>query len=109
MWKYDFVTREEFESLKNKIEDIIVTLGAKSVYIQLSYPSNRQLFEFNYEYYRVDEIFFETKPFVVIECGSYDESANNVMEDTNPFPYDLSDDELINEVKYALGIIPYPQ
>ena len=31
------------------------------------------------------------------------------MEDAAPFPYDLADDELLNEVKYSLGIEAYPR
>lgn len=46
--------------------------------------------------------------FIVIECGTYDELINDVMEDADPFPYDLTEDELLSEVKYILGIEPYP-
>ena len=38
-----------------------------------------------------------------------DELMNNIMEDMDPFPYDLSDAELLNEVKCSLGIKPYPE
>lgn len=47
---------------------------------------------------------FSDKPFIVIECGTYDELVNDVMEDAEPFPYDLTEDKLLNEVKYSLGI-----
>ena len=33
----------------------------------------------------------------------------NCMEDADPFPYDLSEEELMNEVKYTLEIDPYPE
>ncbi len=49
------------------------------------------------------------KPFLVIECGTYDGLMKNIMGDADPFPYDLTEDELLNEVKYSLGIEPYPK
>lgn len=53
--------------------------------------------------------FLVKKPFIVIECGDLDELMNNIMDDAEPFPYDLSYEELCDEVKYSLGIEPYPQ
>lgn len=64
----------------------------------------RPVFEYNGLYYRVDEICFPNKPFIVIECGTYDELLKNCMEDVDPFPCDLTDDELLAEVKYSLGM-----
>ena len=52
---------------------------------------------------------FPDKPFIVIECGTYDELINNIMDDLDPFPYDLTEAELLKEVKYSLGIEPYPK
>jgi len=122
MWKYGCVTRQEFESIKDKIEEFIVSLGGNEVSVGLSYVqrtvshsgtdiveniSTRPAFEYNERYYRVDEVCFPGKPFIVIECGTYDELMKNVMEDADPFPYDLTEDELRNEVKYSLRIEPY--
>lgn len=69
----------------------------------------RPAYEYKGQYYRVDEVCFSSKPFVVIEYGTYDELINNVMEDADPFPYDLTENELLNEVKYSLRIEPYPE
>lgn len=124
MWKYECVTRKEFESIKDKIEKFIVMLGGKEVSVDLPYEqrtlsysgndiveniSTRPAFEYKGQYYRVDEVFFSGKPFIVIECGTYDELINNVMEDADPFLYNLTEDELLNEVKYSLRIEPYPE
>lgn len=124
MWKYECVTRQEFESIKDKIEEFIVSLGGNEVSAGLPYVyrtvshsgtdiveniSTRPAFEYNGRYYRVDEVCFSGKPFIVIECGTYDELMKNVMEDADPFPYDLTEDELLNEVKYSLRIEPYPK
>ena len=35
--------------------------------------SVRPTFEYNGQYYRVDEVCFSDKPFIVIEYGTYDE------------------------------------
>ena len=124
MWNYTCVTRRQFEAVKDKAEEFIVSLGGRKADIALPYAqktvsiasgnktvhiSARPPFEYNGQYYRVNEICFSEKPFLVIECGSYDELMKNAMEDADPFPYDLSDEELLNEVKYSLGIAPDPE
>ena len=35
MWKYNFVTREEFEKVKDKVEDFIIMLGGKVFSVEL--------------------------------------------------------------------------
>lgn len=122
MWKYECVTRQEFESIKDKIEEYIVKLGGNKVSVELPYIARtitylgtgfvenisvRPAFKYKEYYYRVDEVCFPSKPFIVIEGGTYDELMNNTMDDADPFPYDLTDDELLNEVKYSLEIVPY--
>ena len=67
MWNYENVTREQFEAVKDRVEELL------------------------------------------IECGSYDELMKNIMEDVDPFPYDLSDEELRLEVEVALGLKEYPE
>ena len=124
MWKYTCVTRQQFEAIKDKIEEFIVLLGGNKVDVDLPYEqkttsisknnkivyiSKRPIFEYSQQYYRVGEVCFPDNPFIVIECGTYDELIKNIMEDMEPFPYGLSDDELLNEVKYSLGIKPYPK
>lgn len=74
-----------------------------------THRSERSVFTYKGLFFRVDEVFFSQKPFIVIECGDLDELMNNIMEDAEPFPYDLSYEELCDEVKYSLGIEPYPQ
>ena len=124
MWIYEHVTRQEFESIKDVVETYIVMLGGNKVSIELPYEqrtrssvgndfveniSTRPVFEYKGEYYRVDEVCFPGKPFIVIECGTYEELINNVMDEADPFPYDLTEDELLKEVKYSLEIEPYPE
>ena len=124
MWWYENVTRVDFEAVKDTIEQIMFRLGASKYEIRLPYEvkttsylddfeethrSERSVFTYKVLFFRVDEVFFSQKPFIVIECGDLDELMNNIMEDAEPFPYDLSYEELCDEVKYSLGIEPYPQ
>ena len=83
----------------------------KTAYIGNDFVENistRPVFEYMGGYYRVDEVCFPGKPFIVIECGTYDELINNTMDEADPFPYDLTEEELMKEVKCSLGIEPYP-
>ena len=123
MWLYRNITREEFEKRKSYVEQIICELGGEKIDVEIPYEqktttvindysethrSSRQIYQFGNEYFRVDEVLYENKPFIVLECGTFEELMNNTMEDVNPFPVDLSDDDMIKEVKYSLGIEPYP-
>lgn len=123
MWPYDEITREEFELVKDKVEAIIIRLGGIACDISLPYvaqtisvyegnevvcPSNRPVYKYKNEYYRVSEVCFE-RPAIVIEYGDYEELIHNRMEDAEPFPYCLDDNSLEQEVKYSLGILPYPE
>ncbi len=124
MWFYTNVTREEFEKVKDRIQEIMSELGACVYEITLPYQqktttiseygtetfiSDRPVYLFQNVYYRVDEVLFPQKPFIVIEFGLEEDVLHDTMEDALPFPYDLPDAELFNEVKYALEIEPYPQ
>ena len=124
MWWYENVTRVDFEAVKDTIEQIMFRLGASKYEIRLPYEvkttsylddfeethrSERSVFTYKGLFFRVDEVFFSQKPFIVIECGDLQDLINNIMEDAEPFPYDLSYEELCDEVKYSLGIEPYPQ
>lgn len=124
MWFYDITTRDDFEKVKDTVEEIMLRSGAEIFETDLPYEQKtttfsgdfdethfpkRPIFTYNKEYFRVDEILFKHKPFIVIECGDIDQLLNNTMEDAEPFPYDLPYEELVNEVKYSLGIKPYPK
>ena len=119
-----FITRGELERRKDFVEEIMISLGCESVDIKLPYEnkvtsigedytvkcvSERKVYKFtggSYGggYYRVDEVIF-SKPFIVFEYSrDLDGVLRNIMEDCDPFPYDLPDEEIIMEVKYTLGL-----
>ena len=124
MWNYTDITRDEFERIKDHIEEIMVDHGAVAQDIDLNYAkittsidkesneivweSHRKAYKFKDLYYRIDEVFFDKKPFIVPEVGTYDELIKNIMEDADPFPWDLSEEEMKDEVSFFLGEKPYP-
>lgn len=122
---YEGVSRAEFERRKDFVAQIMCGLGCEPVKIELCYVqkttsitgeyqrtwiSDRPLYKFTNGYYRIDEVLFPEKPFIVLEYADTEERVrNNAMEDIDPLPYDLSDEDIIKEVKYSLGIEPYPE
>ncbi len=122
MWHYKNVTRTEFEKAKDSVEQIMLALGAevydadlpvrsvKSVIsgkCEETFSSERKVFVYNGEFFRVDEVLLSQKPFIVIEFGVFDDFVNNTTEDAEPFPYDLTYEEIVKEVRYSMGIEPY--
>ena len=124
MWKYADITRDEFEKIKDHVEEIMVAHGAVAQDIELPYSQRittynanlsptvfegeRKAYKYRDYYYRISEICFDNKPFIVAEVGTYDELMANTMEDADPFPYDLKEQEMEDEVSYFLGEKPYP-
>lgn len=125
MWPYPNITREAFERKKDEVEQIIISLGGKPQNIELPYENKvtsfvgdqevvhvscRCAYEYNGEYFRVDEVCcFERAPGIVIEYGDYEDLIHNRMWDAEPFTAELPYDELVKEVKYSMGILPYPE
>ena len=124
MWTYTDITRDEFEKIKDHIEEIMVAHGAAVQDIDLPYSqqtatvhkgsnaivweSHRKVYKYKDLYYRIDEVSFDEKPCIVAELGTYDELMKNIMEDADPFPWDFSEEELEDEVSFFLGEKPYP-
>lgn len=118
MWPYTVVSREEFEKRKDFVDKVLRDLGCEVIRIRLPYRqkstmhsadfeeawvSQRPIYRYNNCYYRIDEVLFKEKPFIVLECGvTMDEVIRNTMEDADPFPYDLSDEDMTEEIKYTL-------
>lgn len=53
------------------------------------------------EYIRVDRVYFSEKPFLVLEFSKCKEGP---YEDADPFPYDLPDIKIEQEIRYSLGL-----
>lgn len=125
MWFYKNVSRADFEKRKDFVEQIMQEFGCEVVELELPYEnkltsyvneytevwiSERSTYKFKNGFYRISEVLFPDKPFIVLEFGeTTDEVKRNIMEDCEPFPYDLSNEETVKEIGYSLGIEPYPQ
>lgn len=122
MWPYSFVSREEFEARKDVVDKILRSMGCKVVPeaaqemtmygkgFTETWRSERPLYQLGDQYVRICEVLFEQKPFIVLEVAdSWEEVRKNAMEDAEPFVYDLSDDQMKQEVKYSLGLEEYPR
>jgi hypothetical protein len=123
MWPYKNVNRKDFENRKNFVDEALRSLGCKILNVEIPYDqtttmlsksfnetwiSERPIYQYENRLFRIDEVLFENKPFIVIEnADTIDEVMKNIMEDANPFPYDLSDIDTIKEIKYVLGIESY--
>ena len=77
MWPYKSITREEFEKIKDHIEEIMIAHGAEVVDIELPYApkttslsgdfeitcdAKRRVFKYNNLYYRINGVCFLTSP-----------------------------------------------
>ena len=118
MWPYRFVSREVFETRKEYVSSIMIRLGAYPLDLPVAYPnmttticsnycavsrSQRTIYQYGSRYYRIDEVLFPQKPFIVLEAAqTLEDVQKNCMEDLDPFPYDLSDDEIEEELRQTL-------
>ena len=123
MWPYKNVSRKDFENRKDFVDKALRSLGCKILNVEIPYDQKttmhsesfnetwitaRPIYQYENRMFRIDEVLFENKPFIVMEyADTVDEVMKNIMEDADPFPYDLSDIDTIKEIKYVLGIEPY--
>ncbi len=120
-WPYKQITRDAFEARKDFVEKIIRDQGGKALYytlhhngkestvsgnVEVTWQSRRQIYELNEAYYRVSEYCpFPEGPFIMIECAeTLEDAENNVMEDLDPISWNLTDENIILEVK---GMLKY--
>lgn len=113
-WPYPCIDKAEFLAQIVFVEKVLQKYGAE--YIEdfqatgtwilgdgsYAHESiHQKIWKRENEYIRVDRVYFSEKPFLVLEFSEYKEGP---YEDADPFPYDLSDAELEQEIRYSLGI-----
>ncbi len=115
-WPYADVTRRQLEERKDLVERLLQKLGAVPTGLGLPHPvsscgtggaetvlSRRAVYRYQDGFYRVDEVLFPQKPFLVMEwAGREEDVRNNGMEDTDPFPWDLEEEEILAELQKLL-------
>ncbi len=118
MWPYQSVTRQQLEEKKDLVERLLQKLGAVPTGLGLPHPvsgygpgmgetflSQRTVFRCGKVFVRVDEVLFPEKPFLVLEYASREEEVRaNVMEDADPFPWDLGEEDLLAELRVVLDV-----
>ena len=116
MWPYQSVTRQQLEEKKDLVERLLQKLGAVPTGLGLPHPvsscgtgvaetvlSRRAVYRYQDGFYRVNEVLFAQKPFLVMEwAGREEDVRNNGMEDTDPFPWDLGEEEILAELQKLL-------
>lgn len=116
-WPYDKHSEEDYKRAIDLVEKYAESLGAEYICTKIerfnTYAGKKHIlaindmrvYRFKDEYFWVEDHFLPDKPFMVLTFG---DSIDTIFEDADPFPYDLSDEELKAEVRYSLGIEPYP-
>ncbi len=118
MWPYQSVTRQQLEEKKDLVERLLQKLGAVPTGLGQPHPvssygegvaesilSRRVVYRYRGGLYRVDEVLFPEKPFLVIEwAGREEDVQRNGMEDTDPFPWDLGEEDLLAELRVVLDV-----
>lgn len=118
MWIYDNHSEEKHKRAKHRVEEIAVELGAEFVCTKkqkfVTYVGSNvveeeldiNIYKYENDYFDVEAHYQLDRPFIVLSFGKNTEILG---DDADPFPYNLPDEELIMEVKYSLGIDPYPE
>lgn len=98
IWPYDMPSHDEFFIRKEKVSNVMLELGAQYY--------DKDTYQYNGMYFRLDEILFKKKPFIVIKYAEDEEDLEcELFLDSNPFPYDLTGDELFQTVKSNMEML----
>lgn len=118
MWFYEEHNEDDYIDAIERVEEIAVELGAQYALARherfttclgdktIIEDIDINVYTYNGEYFEVESHYLSECPYIVLSFGN---SPESILDDAVPFPYNLSDEELIQEVKYSLGIEPYPE
>ena len=117
-WLYENIDYNEFNDAIKLCEQIIISLGGKIIIERkenetwvlnkedyITELASKNVYRFRDGYVCVDKMYFEEKPFIVLEFA---DEIEGPYEDADPFPFDLPIEEVKLEIEYALGVLPYP-
>ena len=118
MWPYKNHSEEQYNKTIRFLEDYALSLGAEFVCIKkekfttisgnntIVKEVEMKVLKFETEYFWLEDHFLPDCPFIVFSFG---DTIDTIFDDAEPFPYNLSEDELKTEVRYSLGIEKYPK
>ena len=113
-WPYSDIDPTEYLTQIVRVEDILQKYGAE--YIEdsiekktwvfkdgtaLSEMTRQRIWKMENKFIRVDKLYFSKKLFLVLE---FSDCIKGPYEDADPFPCNLSETELEQEVRISLGI-----
>lgn len=101
-WQYKNSDYNALDETIKFCEQIIIQLGGKIVAEHIT----KRVYKFRDGYVSVSKIYFPQKPFLVLEFA---DMIDGPYEDADPFPFDLTIEEIQLEIQYALGVLPYPE
>lgn len=114
-WPYPNINQADFLSQIISVEKILQKYGAEFIGNScemgrwiLSDGSDayekieKKIWKRNDEYIRVDHVYFSEKPFLVLE---FSQQKDGPYEDADPFPYDLPDTQLEQEIRSSLEFL----
>ena len=119
MWPYRDHDEEEYNRVLRFVEEYAVSLGAELVGskqetfttfagdLQVRETLDMSIYRFGDEYYWVEHHFLPDRPFMVFSFGDSVETVGS--DDAEPFPYDLTEEELKAEARYSFGLEAYPE
>ena len=118
MWPYADHSELEYDKAIEFIEQYAQSLGAKYICSKLqkftTISDNQdtiqealemKIYKYGDGYFWLERHFQPDCPFIVFSFG---DSVDTIFEDAEPFPYNLTEEELKAEVRYSLGLEKYP-
>ena len=117
-WPYKNHGEDDYKRAVRYVEETAMKYGAIPVSVSSDHFSTysrewesevdaeMRVFKYKDEFFRVEPHFLPEKPYMVLSFG---DTIETIFEDADPFPYDLSEKELEQEVRYSLGIDEYPE
>ena len=118
MWPYKIHSEEAYYKAIEFVENYAVSLRAEFIGTReqtfttisgdmtIKETLEMKVFKFGDEYFWVEHHYLPECPFIVFSFGS---SMDDIVDDADPFPYNLEEDELMAEVRYSLGLEDYPE
>ena len=116
MWPYKNHSENEYYKTIAFIEEYVLTLGAVFVCTKsekfttvsvddiISEKLDMNVFKYKDEYFWIEHHFLPDSPYIVLSFG---DTIDSIFDDAEPFPYNLSEDEIKAEVRCSLGIDRY--
>ena len=118
MWPYSNHSEEDYYKAIEFVENYALSLGAEYVCTkeerfsafsgdkEIVEESKTKVYKYGDDYYWIEHHFLADCPYIVFSFG---DTIETIFDDADPFPYNLTEEDLKAEVRYSLGIEKYPR